>query len=108
MSAFELVPKFWETETFAESVSKRSKEELHCEAHFKSTFSRLPSGEYSVRLPAKCSPEGLGDSYRQAYRRFLNLENKLERHRQLNQKYSAFIHQSLSYLIFKSYVSGTI
>jgi len=38
----------------------------------------------------------LGDSYRQAYRRFLNLENKLERHRQLKEKYSAFIHEYLS------------
>jgi len=66
----ELVRKFWETETIAESVFKRTKEELDCEAHFKSTFSRLPSGEYSVRLPAKRSPEVLGDSYRQTYRRF--------------------------------------
>jgi len=37
----------------------------------------------------------LGDFYRQAYRRLLNLENKLERHRQPKEKYS-FIHEYLS------------
>nr|XP_041633409.1 uncharacterized protein LOC121503245 [Drosophila kikkawai] len=90
-----VVRKFWEVENVGESGSQRTKEELDCEAHFNANFTRLPSGEYSVRLPTKHSVEILGDSYQQAYRRFVNLENKLDRHPHLKAQYSAFIREYL-------------
>nr|XP_041632379.1 uncharacterized protein LOC121502737 [Drosophila kikkawai] len=90
-----VVRKFWEVENVGESGSQRTKEELDCEAHFNANFTRLPSGEYSVRLPTKHSVEILGDSYQQAYRRFVNLENKLVRHPHLKAQYSAFIREYL-------------
>jgi len=58
--------------------SQSPKKELECEAHFKTNFRRLDSGEYSVRLPAKNTLKLLGESYNQAYCPLLNLENKLE------------------------------
>ncbi|XP_041633394.1 uncharacterized protein [Drosophila kikkawai] len=93
-----VVRKFWEVENVGESGSQRTKEELDCEAHFNANFTRLPSGEYSVRLPTKHSVEILGDSYQQAYRRFVNLENKLDRHPHLKAQYSAFILRAMHQL----------
>ncbi|XP_041450598.1 uncharacterized protein LOC121404670 [Drosophila obscura] len=66
-------------------------EDVDCEDHFKANFSRLSSGEFAVKLPIKKSLEILGDSYTQAYRRFLNLERKLERRPQLKAQYVSFI-----------------
>ncbi|XP_041450268.1 uncharacterized protein LOC121404605 [Drosophila obscura] len=57
---------FWDFENCVEA-SLSTKEEVDCEAHFVSHFSRLPSGEYSVRLPLKHDADHLGESYTQAY-----------------------------------------
>jgi len=91
----DLVRRFWEIESLEEPMVKASKEELECEQHFVKNFSRLPSGEYMVRLPLKPSAELLGDSYDQAYRRFLSIERKLGRHAHLKEQYSAFIKEFL-------------
>ncbi|XP_044312560.1 uncharacterized protein LOC123037129 [Drosophila rhopaloa] len=91
----ELVRRFWEVESCGEGVVTATKEELECEAHFKTNFRRLDSGEYSVRLPAKNTLELLGESYNQAYCRFLNLESKLERKPEVKVQYSAFIREYL-------------
>ncbi|XP_044317454.1 uncharacterized protein LOC123038060 [Drosophila rhopaloa] len=91
----ELVRRFWEVESCGEGVVTATKEELECEAHFKTNFRRLDSGEYSVRLPAKNTLELLGESYNQAYRRFLNLESKLERKPEVKVQYSAFFREYL-------------
>ncbi|XP_041449602.1 uncharacterized protein LOC121404353 [Drosophila obscura] len=81
---------FWEVENCAEA-SLSTKEEVDCEVHFVSHFSRLPSGEYSVRLPLKHDSDHLGESYTQAYRRFLSLERKQDRNPALKERYSAFM-----------------
>ncbi|XP_053969189.1 uncharacterized protein LOC128870561 [Anastrepha ludens] len=92
----QLVRRFWEVESCCESVATYSKEELDCEAHFKANYLRLSTGNYSVRLPAKVSIDLLGDSYQQAFRRFLNLERKLDRHPQRKAQYAAFIREYLN------------
>ncbi|XP_064553365.1 uncharacterized protein LOC135438813 [Drosophila montana] len=74
---------------------KATKEEMEGEQHFANNFSRLPSSEYSVRLPLKRSAELLGESYGQAYRRFLSLERKLGRYLHLKEQYSAFFKEFL-------------
>ncbi|XP_041450115.1 uncharacterized protein LOC121404526 [Drosophila obscura] len=81
---------FWEVENCAEA-SLSTKEEADCEAHFVSHFSRLLSGEYSVRLPLKHDADHLGESYTQAYRRFLSSKRKLDRNPALKERYSAFM-----------------
>ncbi|KAL7726175.1 hypothetical protein ACLKA6_002677 [Drosophila palustris] len=62
---YDLVRRFWENESLEEPMVKASKEELECKQHFVNNFSRLPSGEYMVRLPLKHTAELLGKSYNQ-------------------------------------------
>lgn len=44
----ELARRFWEVESCGEGVVTATKEDLKCEAYFKTNFRRLDSGEYSV------------------------------------------------------------
>ncbi|XP_036345845.1 uncharacterized protein LOC118755102 [Rhagoletis pomonella] len=90
-----LVRRFWEIDHVIEPIAKTTKEELDCEEHFRQNYSRLSSGEYSVRLPMKSSVESLGDSYLQALHRFRSLERKLTRNPQLKEQYVAFINEYL-------------
>ncbi|XP_053968951.1 uncharacterized protein LOC128870362 [Anastrepha ludens] len=53
----DLVRRFWEVDYIFEPITKTTREELDCEAHFQQNVSRLPSGEYSVRLPWKLGTE---------------------------------------------------
>ncbi|XP_053968286.1 uncharacterized protein LOC128869705 [Anastrepha ludens] len=57
----QMVRSFWETENGLEGTTKVTKEELDCEIHFQTNHCRLGTGEYSVRLPVKLSPNMLGD-----------------------------------------------
>ncbi|XP_070067219.1 uncharacterized protein [Drosophila virilis] len=91
----ELIRRFWELESCTEPESSPNREERDCEAHFQANFKRLPTGEYSVRLPLWLSLDQLGDSYQQALRRFLNLERKLDRNPTLKTQYAAFIKEYL-------------
>ncbi|XP_053964178.1 uncharacterized protein LOC128867103 [Anastrepha ludens] len=91
----DLVRRFWEVDHVFEPITKITREELDCEAHFQQNVSRLPSGEYSVRLPLKLGTESLGESYTQAKRRFQSLERKLTNNIDLKLKYSAFIKEYL-------------
>ncbi|XP_070066884.1 uncharacterized protein [Drosophila virilis] len=75
----ELIRRFWELESCTEPESSPNREERDCEAHFQANFKRLPTGEYSVRLPLRLSLDQLGDSNQHALRRFLNLERELDR-----------------------------
>jgi len=70
----DLLRRFWEVESCTEPIIRATKEELDCEAHFVRHVNRLPAGDYSVRLPGKFNLDLLGESYQQAYRRFLFLD----------------------------------
>ncbi|XP_043064796.1 uncharacterized protein LOC122320694 [Drosophila ficusphila] len=87
----DLLRRFWEVESCVEPITHATKEELDCEAHFTKHFIRSPAGDYSVRFPAKLNLKLLGESYQQAYRRFLSLERKLDRRPALKAQYAAFI-----------------
>jgi len=87
----DLLWRFWEVESCAEPIIRATKEEFDCEPHFVRHVVRLPAGDYSVRLPAKFNLDLLGESYQQAYRRFLSLEKKLNRQPALKAQYAAFI-----------------
>ncbi|XP_043064322.1 uncharacterized protein LOC122320260 [Drosophila ficusphila] len=91
----DLLQRFWELESCPLESSKFTKEETECEDHFHNTFVRLPTGEYEVQLPKTGKIDGLGESYQQAFRRFLNLERKLERHPDVKEQYSNFIKEYL-------------
>ncbi|EDW44560.1 GM19595 [Drosophila sechellia] len=86
-----LLQRFWEVENCPGPIVQATKEELDCEAHFVKNYTRLPAGDYSVRLPLKLHLDSLGDSYPQALQRFLSLERKLTKHPGLRVKYAAFM-----------------
>ncbi|XP_070066935.1 uncharacterized protein [Drosophila virilis] len=90
-----LIRRFWELESCTEPESSPNREERDCEVHFQANFKRLPTGEYSVRLPLRLSLDQLGDSYQQALRRFLNVERKLDRNPTLKTQHTAFIKEYL-------------
>jgi len=69
---------------------RATKEELKCEARFVRHVVRLPAGDYSVRLPAKFNLDLLGESYQQAYRRFLSPKRKLNHQPALKAQNAAF------------------
>ncbi|XP_043064098.1 uncharacterized protein LOC122320088 [Drosophila ficusphila] len=87
----DIVKRFWEIDSYCGSPIVATDEDVLCEQLFQNTFSRLSSGQYSVRLPAKASFDMLGDSYGRALRRFKTLEGKLLKDVELKSQYAAFI-----------------
>lgn len=61
--------KFWDIEEFPKKRSLSSEEEA-CEAHFVENTRRDGNGRFIVKLPLKQEPLVLGDSRKQAERRF--------------------------------------
>lgn len=88
----QLLPKFWELEELPQK-KQLSEEEEECEKHYLNNTTRLPTGRFCVKLPLKDSPDCLGDSYKQAKRRFLNLEKRFQKNSELKTQYTEFIRE---------------
>ncbi|XP_070066095.1 uncharacterized protein [Drosophila virilis] len=87
----DIVKRFWEVDNCCGTTPALSDKDALCEQLFLQGYTRLRSGKYSVRLPAKLSFGTLGDSYQRGLRRFKSLENKLDKNHQLKESYSAFM-----------------
>ncbi|XP_045511043.1 uncharacterized protein LOC123705961 [Colias croceus] len=87
-----MLTKFWELEELPQKTV-RSQNDIACEKYFLNTTTRLESGRFCVKLPLKDSPDCLGDSYSQAKKRFLNLEQRFRRNKELESKYVEFIRE---------------
>lgn len=68
-----------------------TKQEQACEEHFTNHFKRNEEGRFIVKLPLKNNDICLGDSFTIAKKRFLSLENKLNKNLSLKNQYSQFI-----------------
>ncbi|XP_053968620.1 uncharacterized protein LOC128870048 [Anastrepha ludens] len=88
-----IVKRFWEVENGFDSTPALSEEDAFCEQHFIQNFLRLPSGDYSVRLPPKSDLDALGESHYLALRRFRTLEIKLQKDESTKLLYSAFMQE---------------
>lgn len=89
--------KFWELEE-VEVAHPIAKEDQDCERQFIESLSRCPDGKYMVKLPFKidpATPNFLGKSYEMAKRRFLSLERKLMKDRNVYQVYADCINEYL-------------
>lgn len=84
------LPKFWEIEQIPDR-SFQSPEDMECERLYQKTVRRDPTGRYTVSLPFKGQEPDLGDTYFQAYRRFLNLENRLQKNPSIYASYCDFM-----------------
>ncbi|XP_017463258.1 PREDICTED: uncharacterized protein LOC108356669, partial [Rhagoletis zephyria] len=87
----DIVRSFWEIDNSFEPIRRATKEKIDCEAYFNANYSRMATGEYSVRLPVKPSVHLLGDSYQQLLRRFLTLERRLQLNDDLKSLYVSFM-----------------
>ncbi|XP_050294296.1 uncharacterized protein LOC126734641 [Anthonomus grandis grandis] len=85
--------KFWHIEEPFHEPCKFTPEEMECESHFKSTFTRTSSGRFEVSLPLKCTVSKLGDSQEISMKRFLAIERKLTRNPELKFSYTQFIQE---------------
>lgn len=84
--------KFWELEELP-ATKVVSSEDTYCENLFNDTTYRDADGRFTVTIPLRESPDVLGDSYKMAERRFLNIEKRLSKDQSLRQAYSDFIHE---------------
>lgn len=88
----ELMPKFWQLE---EVNTKRfmSQEDKICETIFTKTTKRLIDGRFQVDLPLRDKDDvrKLGHSYHLARERFISLEKKLHKDKNLFKEYKDFI-----------------
>ncbi|XP_047992482.1 uncharacterized protein LOC125231164 [Leguminivora glycinivorella] len=85
--------RFWLIDDLP-SEKTYSPEEQLCEQHFVETFSRLPSGRFSVQIPLKEKPEeSLGHNFNTAKKCLENLEKKFVRYPNLKQKYKEFLQE---------------
>jgi len=82
--------KFWEIEEISKKRSSSAEEEA-CETHFLANTKRDETGRFIVKISLKQEPAILGDSRKQAEKRFLALERKLQLNKNLHKEYSAFL-----------------
>ncbi|XP_067204524.1 uncharacterized protein [Linepithema humile] len=88
-----LLRSFWEVEELV-LPSALSSDDKICEQHFVSTYTRLASGRYVVRLPFKPScKKDLGESYYLASKSLDRLEHRLSRNVKLSEAYQKFLHE---------------
>jgi hypothetical protein len=85
--------KFWEQEEV--NVVHRTNEERAAENHFASTTIRDHTDRFIVRLPRLPNHASLGDPYKNAEQRFLQLEKKIVEKSQLREDYINFIKEYL-------------
>lgn len=99
-----LIPKFWQLE---EISNKRifSPEDKMAEKIFSESTKRDINGKFVVNLPLKKDIQNLplNESFQQAKRRFLSLENRLHKDKRLFDQYKAFIDEYV-YLQHASYI----
>ncbi|GAB0098915.1 hypothetical protein DMENIID0001_147220 [Sergentomyia squamirostris] len=81
--------EFWEMD----GGSQPRQANHHCEKHFAETYERDRAGRYVVELPFKDDPSKLGESWKQAMARLINMEKKLSTNEALKTSYTNFMHE---------------
>lgn len=87
------IERFWKLEECSNISDGFTADELYCENHFVSNIRRDADNRFVVTLPIKQSLNKLGDSKSNAIGRFLSLEKRLSKNRDLKTKYSEFIQE---------------
>ncbi len=89
-----LLKKFWEIEEAPRKQNKFTPEEIECEKVFKESYRQLDDGRPQVKLPFKENPsETLGESRNQAVARWLSMERKLEKDKDLKRDYMTAVQE---------------
>lgn len=83
--------KFWRIENFESDNKIMTINDKKVEEHFQKTFKRDATGRFIVKLPYKNNDIKLGESYKNAVKRYYNLESKLQKNKDLFEQYSNFM-----------------
>ncbi|XP_038106598.1 uncharacterized protein LOC119766232 [Culex quinquefasciatus] len=88
----EAIERFWRVEDIDSATQvSTEQDECECEAFFRATHKRDPTGRYEVRLPFRPVVGNLDNNRSLALRRFLSLEKRLYRDPDLKRQYGEFI-----------------
>lgn len=90
-SGSDQLSRFWELDSMSTSQVNDPCESEACEVIFQETTTRQSDGRFVVTIPLKKSPDCLGDSYYQAKKRFLSIENRMNSDPKYKQQYSDFM-----------------
>ncbi|XP_060841938.1 uncharacterized protein LOC132922439 [Rhopalosiphum padi] len=88
----ERIAKFWRLENIDKNTNY-TLEEKACYDHFIKTVRRDETGKFIVRLPFREDISKLGNSYKNAFRRFLSIEKRLGLNTKLNKDYQQFMYE---------------
>ncbi|XP_058987780.1 uncharacterized protein LOC131806914 isoform X1 [Musca domestica] len=87
------IERFWEIEEIEDE--KTTEEDEYCLKLYEDTTRRDNSGRFVVRLPL-IEEKDLGDSYKRAMARFINLEKRLENNAELKSEYEKTMNELIS------------
>ncbi|XP_060854980.1 uncharacterized protein LOC132932621 [Metopolophium dirhodum] len=90
----ERIAKFWRLENIDKNTNY-TLEEKACYDHFIKTVRRDETGKFIVQLPFREDISKLGNSYKNAFRRFLSIEKRLGLNTKLNKDYQQFMYEYL-------------
>ncbi|XP_058449457.1 uncharacterized protein LOC131429397 [Malaya genurostris] len=90
----ELLKKFWTIDNQQDSLPDEHSDD--CDVHFTRTHYRTPEGRYVVMIPFSDNLCELGESRKQALRRFHSLEIRLVRFPETKKMYVDFINEYLT------------
>lgn len=90
-----LITRFWELEKI-NSPRMLTPEEKECERIFKETTRRDVDRRFMVSLPLKQSAHHLGESRKNAERRFYSCEKKLLKNKLLRDRYLSFMQEYIN------------
>ncbi|XP_067634789.1 uncharacterized protein [Eurosta solidaginis] len=82
--------RFWEIEEYKQE-QQLSEEHVACEAHYVKNVTYTADNRVQVSLPFIGSPKALGNSFQNAYRRFISLERRFKRDSELGKSYTEFM-----------------
>jgi hypothetical protein len=86
--------KFWEVEE-VKIASKFTKEEEECEQQYQLNTTRLPSGQYQVKLPFKQEIQ-FGETRNKTYKMYISLQRKLQLNTKLREDYYKCLNEYIS------------
>lgn len=85
--------KFWDLEECSSDNKIFSSKEDSCKKHFVENTKRREDGKFIVSIPFKSSINKLGDSRKEAERRLISLERKLNKQPELKEHYDSFMRE---------------
>lgn len=89
----ENIEQLWKLDEVQPTKKLLSPSDEQCERHFIQHVYTNQDGRFVVSIPFRENPTALGDSHRMAYNRFMALERRISRDKQLRSQYIQFMRE---------------